>query len=90
MSIDFDGWLAYKQLDMLEITVHYLDEQLRMQTVLLGLKAMYRAHTSTAILKSCWRPCVGFKKRVHSMSGAKRLSFVGIGISRIFLNFLPL
>jgi hypothetical protein len=49
ISISFDGWLADNQLDMLGITAHYLDEQLRAKTVLLGLKPMYGAHTGTAI-----------------------------------------
>lgn len=49
ISISFDGWLADNQLDMLGVTAHYLDEHLRVKTVLLGLKPMYGAHTGAAI-----------------------------------------
>ena len=49
ISTSFDGWLANNHLDMLGITAHYLDKQLRVKTVLLGLKPMYGAHTGTAI-----------------------------------------
>ena len=49
ISVSFDGWLADNQLDMLGITAHYLDEQLRIKTVLLGLKPMYGAHAGAAI-----------------------------------------
>ena len=37
------------QLDMLGVTAHYLDEQLRVKTVLLGLRPMYGAHSGAAI-----------------------------------------
>ena len=49
ISVSFDGWLADNQLDMLGITAHYLDERLRVKTVLLGLKPMYGAHSGVAI-----------------------------------------
>lgn len=49
ISISFDGWLADNQLDMLGVTAHYLDEQLRVKTVLLGLRPMYGAHSGAAI-----------------------------------------
>lgn len=49
MSVSFDGWLADNQLDMLGVTAHYLDEQLRVKTVLLGLRPMYGAHSGVAI-----------------------------------------
>jgi hypothetical protein len=49
ISVSFDGWLADNQLDMLGVTAHYLDEQLRIKTVLLGLRPMYGAHSGTAI-----------------------------------------
>ena len=49
ISVSFDGWLADNQLDMLGITAHYLDERLRVKTVLLGLKPMYGAHNGVAI-----------------------------------------
>ncbi|GAB7336627.1 hypothetical protein MBLNU13_g10318t4 [Cladosporium sp. NU13] len=38
IPISFDTWLADNQLDMLGVTAHYLDEQLRVKTVLLGLR----------------------------------------------------
>jgi hypothetical protein len=37
ISVSFDGWLADNQLEMLGVTAHYLDEQLRVKTFLLGL-----------------------------------------------------
>jgi hypothetical protein len=49
ISVSFDGWLADNQLDMLGVTAHYLDEQLRVKTVLLGLRPMYGAHSCVAI-----------------------------------------
>lgn len=49
ISVSFDGWLADNQLDMLGVTAHYLDEQLRVKTVLLGLRPMYGAHNGVAI-----------------------------------------
>jgi hypothetical protein len=49
ISVSFDGWLADNQLDMLGVTAHYLDEQLRVKTVLLGLRPMYGAHSGIAI-----------------------------------------
>ncbi|KAM0708529.1 hypothetical protein Q7P35_005181 [Cladosporium inversicolor] len=49
ISVSFDGWLADNQLDMLGVTAHYLDEQLHVKTVLLGLRPMYGAHSGVAI-----------------------------------------
>jgi len=49
ISVSLDGWLADNQLDMLGVTAHYLDEQLRVKTVLLGLRPMYGAHSGAAI-----------------------------------------
>jgi hypothetical protein len=37
ISVSFDGWSADNQLDMLGVTAHYLDEQLRVKTFLPGL-----------------------------------------------------
>jgi len=42
-------WLAGNQLDMLGVTAHYLDEHLRVKTVLLGLRPVYGAHSGAAI-----------------------------------------
>jgi hypothetical protein len=49
ISISFDGWQADNQLDILGVTAHYLDGQMRVKTVLLGLRPMYGAHTGAAI-----------------------------------------
>jgi hypothetical protein len=49
ISISFDEWLGTNQLDMLGVTAHYLDEQLHVETVLLGLRPMYGAHGGAAI-----------------------------------------
>lgn len=52
ISVSFDGWLADNQLDMLGVTAHYLDEHLRVKTVLLGLRRLpklrFRASRRTA------------------------------------------
>ena len=49
ISISFDGWLADNSLDMLGITAHYLDEDLRAKSVLLGLIPMYGAHCGSTV-----------------------------------------
>lgn len=61
ISVSFDGWLADNQLDMLGVTAHYLDEQLRVKTVLLGLRPMYGAHSGVAIAEELMTVMRDFK-----------------------------
>lgn len=49
ITISFDGWKTANDLDLLAIIAHYLDEHLRLKTVLLGLRDTYGAQTGDTI-----------------------------------------
>lgn len=51
---------------MLGVTAHYLDEQLHVKTVLLGLRPMYGAHSGVAIAEELLTVCATSKSAIAS------------------------
>lgn len=49
ISISFDAWKSDNELDLLGIFAHYLDENLQLKTVMLGLRNTYGNHDGEAM-----------------------------------------
>lgn len=45
ITLSFDGWKSNNELDLLGVLAHYVDEHLKLKTVMLGLKNLWGHHT---------------------------------------------